>query len=191
MKKIFLTLAAIVCYAMTTVVFTSCGGDDSSSGGGSGGGDEPDVTPAGVELYASFTVDAETFTYFDMTVEYFDIAGNLKSEPMTSKDWEKTIIAPLPAKVGARLKIALKEDTPLDDNKKYNFDWIFSRTCFIVNKSGKCLDSSSSLTISSKGFTDKLGSIIKENVAKNYPDGVLFDLVYEVDSQGKKTKGSW
>ena len=185
-----MTLTAIVCCAMTTAVFTSCGGDDSSSGGGGGGGDEPDVTPAKVELYASFTVDAETLTYFDMTVEYFDEAGTLKSEPMTSKDWEKTIIAPLPAKVGARLKIALKEDTPLDDNKEYTFAWTFSRSCFIVNKSGQPL-TPTTLSISSKGFTKKLGSIIKENVAKNYKDGVVYDLIYEVDSKGNLTKSSW
>lgn len=191
MKKIFLTLAAIVCCAMTTAVFTSCGGDDSTSGGGGGGDEQPDVTPAGVELYASFTVDAETLTYFDMTVEYFDEAGNLKSEPMTSKAWEKTIMAPLPAKVGARLKIALKEDNPLDDNKNYTFTWTFSRSCFIVNKKGENLSSGISLSVSSKGFTDKPGSIIKENVAKNYKDGVVYDLIYEADSKGNLAKSSW
>jgi len=33
MKKIFMTLAAVLCCAMTTTVFTACSDDDTTSGG--------------------------------------------------------------------------------------------------------------------------------------------------------------
>ncbi|MBR4920007.1 MAG: hypothetical protein IKZ62_01655 [Prevotella sp.] len=187
MKKFFLTLAAIMCCAMTTAVFTSCGGDDSGNSGG-GGGEEDLTTPAAAVLTFSFTFNDETLNYFDMTAEYFDELGAIKSESITSKKWEKTVVSMLPAKLGVRLKATLKTD--LDDDEIYSFKWLYAYTCMIVNKKGNSLGEYSKSINGVTGFPDRTGRHIKEKLA-NMSDGVVYALVYEVDSKGKKVESSW
>ena len=106
MKKIMLTLAALLSCAFATTVFTACGSDD-----------KEDIIKPSVEeatptqMALTFTLDAtdDMTNYFDMVVTFDDGTGE-KQEAFTALEWSKTLTANLPAIFTFSRKIRVKED---------------------------------------------------------------------------------
>lgn len=106
MKKIMLTLAALLSCAFATTVFTACGSDD-----------KEDIIKPSVEeatptqMALTFTLDAtdDMAEYFDMVVTYDDGTGE-KQEAFTDLEWSKTLTSKLPATFTFSRKIRVKDD---------------------------------------------------------------------------------
>ena len=103
MKKTLMTLAAVLCCAMTMTVLTACGSDDETSK------KTDDKTRVGCGMKYMFSVGTELFQYVDFTVEYYDKDGKVQSEKMANELWEKTVETKLPGKVGVQVKLQMKE----------------------------------------------------------------------------------
>ena len=114
MKKFLMTLAAVLCCAMMTTTLTACGGDDSNTP------EEPDNTPAYVEMTFTFWGTQDMLDIADMTVTYNDGTG-AKTETVTTKDWVKTIKAKLPASFKFERKGDLKAGVTLSNDQNYSF----------------------------------------------------------------------
>ena len=72
-----MTLAAVLCCAMTTTVLTACGGSDDS-----GDVPGPDKTPVAGVIKAGIKVSEDMLKYLDLTVEYYDANGSVQKETM-------------------------------------------------------------------------------------------------------------
>jgi hypothetical protein len=115
MKKIMMTLAAVLCCTMTTVL-TSCGDDDKESEK-----TKKDQTPAYVQMTFTFKATEDMLEYCDITVKYNDGTGE-KTESMTSTEWKKTVKAALPATISFSKTTTLKagKDATTTDKIAYN-----------------------------------------------------------------------
>ena len=82
MKHFLMTLAALCCASL----FTSCNKNNPDQPVG------PGTTPVAAVMDYSFEVSDDLLNAFDLTVEYYDATGAVKSEAMTSKSWTKTIM---------------------------------------------------------------------------------------------------
>lgn len=132
-----MTIAAVLCCA---ALFTSCGKNNPSQS------DTPapakDTTPAAAVIVYSFTVTDDLVSAFNLTVEYYDAAGELKSETMTSKEWTKTVKSnQLPATLGARVKIQLKEGFDPSKGNVFSAKHNYGYNYCVVNKSDEKLGS--------------------------------------------------
>ncbi len=82
MKKYFMTLAAALCCAMTTTVFTACGSDDDSP--------KDSAKLISAEWTYEASVEGTLFELCDVSVTYKDENGQEKTEPVTGTTWSKT-----------------------------------------------------------------------------------------------------
>ena len=182
MKKNLMTLAAVLCCAMMTSMFTSCTKDDNV-----------DPTPAddtkpvaGIMNY-SLTVGDDMVNYLDLTIEYYDAAGKVQSEQMTQKTWTKKVKAALPAKLGMRLNLKLKNGVDPSTIAKFTESYTYAFEVYPVNKSEKMLEGgkggSSSITLSIGG--DKLAEW-----AEDHAKG-LTKCLYVIDAEGKLSSAKW
>ena len=105
MKKIIMTLAAVLCCTMTATVFTACGSDDKE--------EEPkpstEVTPTMVAMTFTFNATADMVNFFDMVITYNDGTGE-KQETMTGTQWKKTLKVKLPASFSFSRQCRVKAD---------------------------------------------------------------------------------
>lgn len=182
MKKIMMTLAVVLCCAMfVTVAFTACGDDNDVN------------TPANenkataVVMNCDLTVNDDMFNYLDLTVEYYDTNGKVQSEPMTAKNWKKTIQTKLPATLGARLKLQLKSDVDPSSLEKFTEDVKCVYSIIPVNASGNEMSKGDVYTIPSS--LDMPGNKVADWVAR-HADG-LVKFLYIVDANGQVTKSAW
>ena len=130
-----MTLAAVLCCAMTTTVLTACGGDDS--------GDTPgaDTTPVAAKLVSEITVSDDLVKYMDITVEYYDATGAIQKEQMTTTKWSKDVTAKLVTKLGARVTIKLKDgvDVSKIDKTTVSYSYAYAGAC--LNAAGQTVGS--------------------------------------------------
>ncbi|MBR4897170.1 MAG: hypothetical protein IKZ48_00050 [Prevotella sp.] len=131
MKKIFLTLAAVLCCAMTTTVFTACG-DDS---------DDSSENPAAPEFLGVATryyivVDSMMAELCDYTLTYYGDDNKLVTEQMKwtydksvkGSYWIKDVTSVvMPALVGAKMNVKLKEGAQLEGKRVGNYRPIVKR----------------------------------------------------------------
>ena len=122
MKKFMMTLAAVLCCAMTTTVLTACGGDDKDTPG-------PDNTPVTAQLLSEFKPSEDLLKYMDVTVEYYDASGSIQKETITG-DWTKTVRARIPAKLGIHVTIKLKDGVDVSTIDKATMGY---KTNFVAN----------------------------------------------------------
>ena len=132
MKKIMLTLAAVLCCAMTTTVLTACGGSDDS-----GDVPGPDKTPVAGVIKAGIKVSEDMLKYLDLTVEYYDANGSVQKETMDKTEWSKEVKAKLTAKLGARLLMKLKDGVDVSNLTNTTFAYSYSYRCAAVTSSNE------------------------------------------------------
>jgi len=175
-----MTLAAVLCCAMTTAMFTACSSDKDDD-------DKPINEPTYVAavMDSRFTVSADMLNKFDLFVEYYDENGKVQKEQLTQTEWKKSVKANLPAKLGARLKAQLKSGI---ETEGVRFDITYGHYY-------KCY------AVSSKGFTG-LGATSEENMSGGVIGSEVYDWVkkigddmvsylYSFDSEGTPTVASW
>jgi len=185
MKKIIMTLAAVLCCAMTMTVFTACGDDDDEDN------KKPeDVATSGVMECQLYT-DDETLGSFDFYVKYYDANGNVKNEKvvwtdqttlddLTVRTWTKKVVQKLPATLGILVEIKAKDG--IDPNGKYILSRGYNITFTSFTASGKRIDT----TIPNKDYTssrNKVGMLDEMLKEKGRP----LDIIYKYDVNGKGT----
>jgi len=170
MKKVILTLAAVLCCAS---LFTSCKKDSGSQSGGTG-------TPAYVVMSVKIPCTANMLEYTNMSISYE--AGNEKNtETITGSSWSMEFKVKLPGTIKIDRNVTLRNDRtiPADDSftytKGYNLSWKF------VDENGKEVKAGGIAGI--EGSTSGKGSRVQEmieqgklNISLNYPfdkDGKL------------------
>lgn len=115
MKKMMITMAAVLCCWVTMTVFTACGSDDDN-----------DNTPKtaeikGIGAHYTFSVTEQMSQLCDYTITYYGISGKLETEKATwtVKDglatWEKTVSnTVIPATFGLKVSAKVKSDAVLE-----------------------------------------------------------------------------
>lgn len=180
-RKFFLTALTMMCVMTTTTVFTACGDDDDNNTPADG-----NKATAAV-MNCDLTVGDDMFNYLDLTVEYYDANGQVQSEQMTAKNWKKTVQAKLPATLGARLKIQVKNGTDPASLEKLAEDVQYAYGVVPANASGKAL--SDGKTYASHLKLDIPGGKVAEWAAK-HADG-LVKFLYIIDANGQVTDSNW
>lgn len=162
MKKIMITIAAIVCCAMISTTLIACGGDDSDKGGN--GDPSVDKTPSIVSMTFSSDVNADMLEYFDIVMIYNDGTGE-KQETITTNKWTKTLTAKLPASFSFKRQIRVKANkydalvaaTKVTTTKQYSYVYE------IFNAAGKPVDKAD-LYKSVSGSVDGVGELVAKQV---------------------------
>ncbi|MBQ6653611.1 MAG: hypothetical protein IJM81_09535 [Prevotella sp.] len=182
MRKILMTLAAVLCCAMTTTVFTACGSDDDDNT------TKPDdTTPVGAVMdYSLETSDAMLAT-FDLTVEYYDANGKVQTEPMTQKTWTKKVSAKLPATLGARLKAQLKSGVDVSTQEKVSVAYGYNYMGYAVSATDKVV--SDIVSHGTSTSLDMKGEKVSEWLER-HADG-LVKFLFVFDAKGQPTSSIW
>ena len=180
MKQFLMTLAAVLCCAS---LFTSCNKNNPDQPVG------PDTTPVAAMMDYSFEVSDDLLNAFDLTVEYYDATGAVKSEAMTSKTWTKTVKSnQLPATLGARVNIKLKSGFDPSKEGVFNAKHLCGYQYDCINKSGEKVGKGGISTVEG-------GSSMKyEKVpayAERYQDKPIMKYLFNFAADGTATSGSW
>ena len=184
MKTKSLFTVAVLMGAMTMGVFTSCSSSDDNGGIET---NVPDYTPASASFTYKSTINPSLLEYVDVTVDYYDENGNVKTEKITEKEWTKKIATKLPVKVAVRQNLIKKEG--IDYTK---FDYITIETGLSVE--GSILTKSGS-AVGGIMLSDGSGhlSIPGDNFERFLTEkGTGYKKVFvQYDATGKKTDGNW
>lgn len=141
MKKNLMTLAAILCCAMTMTLFTACGDDDDE------GGKKPVVEATSGVMECQLYSSDRTLDSFDFYVKYYDDEGNIKSEKVVWSEqnnsdglrtWSKKVVQKLPSTLGISLEIKAKDG--IDLNGQYWIDRGYDVTFTSRTASGDVID---------------------------------------------------
>lgn len=180
MKKILMTLAAVLCCA---TMLSSCGKVDP------GQPEAPDTTPVAAVMDYKFTVTDDLFNAFTLTVEFYDAAGTVKTETMTSKEWTKSVkTTKLPATLGARLKIKLKDGFDSSKDAVFSAKHYYGYKYNVVNKSNENLGNTV-LGGSESGVDMKYEKV--PAYAERYRDKPIMSFVLNFAADGTATSGKW
>lgn len=189
MKKNYLfLLAAIFCYVMTTTVFTACSTEEE----GRGESNDKFVAVA-VKAQDTIIVTDELLEKFNLTIDYYDVDGKIKTEPLTTNTWIKSFKTPLPAKVGVRLRLNLKEGIAMDDLKGLSFrggrfccfTYVVDQTDHIYNTES-VQGKGSEITVNLPTNETRL-----ERLLDRYKNVGLDYYLYTYDEKGNYSSGAW
>ena len=183
MKKFLMTFAAVLCCAMTTTLFTACGGDDDDDNKNPA----EDLTPKAAVMDCEITVGDDMLNTFNLTIEYYDANGKVQSEKLTQKSWSKKVKASLPAKVGARLLLQIKDGVDVASAETFTAVYGYSYQAYAVTASDKVVSN-----IAAGGINTTLpmkGEKVADWVRKHY-DG-LVQVLYNFSSTGMGLSASW
>ena len=102
MKKIMMTLAAVLCCAMTTTVFTACGSDDdNSNSNGNESPTKPKIVGYQVDYSVEFPKEEQQRLYLcgnyyllcdKIEIGYFDENGQEQKEVVNNGKWSKSVV---------------------------------------------------------------------------------------------------
>ncbi|MCR5841591.1 MAG: hypothetical protein K6G86_05885 [Bacteroidales bacterium] len=180
MKKILMAMAAAAC---CTALFTSCGKNNPDQP------EAPDTTPAAAVMDYQFTVTDDLFNAFTLTVEYYDAAGAVKTETMTSKEWTKKVKTDkLPATLGARVSIKLKDGFDSSKEGVFSAKHYYGYEYYAVNKSNEKLGST--ISNGSGGGVDMKYEKVPA-YAERYLDKPIMSFVLNFAADGNATSGKW
>lgn len=179
MKKITMMFAAVICCAMTAIVFSSCGDDESPAA--------TDRTPVAAAMEYKMELGDQMLALFNMTIEYYDSDGTLKSEPMTQNTWTKKVRAKLPVTLGMRVRGQVKPGVDIDSQEKIFCSYGYSCNGYAVSATDLVVGnienngSSTSYEVSSETKAEWVQHII------NGFAGFLVDF----DANGRATSSRW
>ena len=181
MQTNILKNVAILCCAMLCTVFTSCGKEDNPNN------DNPsDSELSMAEMSMKIGVSDDLFSLLDLTVEYYDESGKIKSEAMTTPIWNKTVKNNLPCKLGARLKAVAKSGVQPSGSVDTNIDLFYAGSAISKNgqNQGEMVYSSSTggvLSVPAAGFSAYVNKL----------NGGLVSFLFEFNSKGTPKAISW
>ncbi len=175
-----MTLAAVLCCAMVTTVFTACGDDDDNSIN-SGKVTDNSAKATGVSLSVSISESVDILEYCDVVIEYNDGTGT-KTEAMSSSLWSKTFTATLPNTFTIKKIVTLKADKDMASATSIKYSHKYSYSYYLTNASGSRLD----IGGASSGGSD--GSGKADKVAEGITNGRMNSTyTYTFDSDGNLT----
>jgi len=167
MKKVILTLAAVLCCAS---LFVSCKKGDNP--------DTPDTTPAFVEMTFSFYATQDMINYTDMLVSYE--AGNEKnSVNQENLEWSKTVKVNLPCTIKFGRTITVKDGAQLTPDKNFAYTTGFGVSYNFLNAAGQQVKRGgiASSSVSSSMKADKVAVLINNGTLNS-------EFVYTFDKDG-------
>lgn len=173
-----MTLAAVVCCAMISTVFTACSDDDDKDSA-------PDTKAVAAVMTCKMDVSDDILAALDLTVEYYDADGKVQSEKMTKKEWEKEIRTTLPATLGARLKAKLKPDFDVTSDQKFAFGYSYAG--YAVNSSDDVV-ATPLIKAGERSKTLKADEIAEW--IESQPEGIVAYL-YFFDASGNASAATW
>lgn len=178
MRKSFMTLAAVLCCIMTMGLMNSC--KENNQPTPPTPTEEKQLT-AGAE-YMFQGVEALR-TYCDVTIEYYDSVGNIKSELLTQDKWEMTFWSEMPCKIGMRVSVKLKEGVGASTVPAV--DLSYSYKCMSLVNVGV------SLGIEGRFSPNLREGEIAEWIEDTQNDGGLVNYLITFDKNGRYTEGKW
>lgn len=179
MKKNLMTLAAALC---CSVLFNACNKDN--------GNDSPEVDdtkPVSAVMEYSLTVGDNMLAALNLTIEYYDADGTVKTEQMTQKSWTKKVKAKLPITLGARLKAQLKDGVDVSSWEKFTAAYGYNYNGYAVSASdlvvGNIVAKGTESSLDMKG--DKVPEWLERHT-----DG-LIKFAFDFAEGGQATSRSW
>lgn len=170
MKKVILTLAAVLCCAS---LLTSCKKDSSGS-------DTPSTsTPAYVVMNVSIPCTDDMLNNTNMSITYE--AGNEKNtETVTSKSWSKEFKVKLPATISISRAVTLKDDKTIPAEESFSYTKGYSVSWKFQDENGKDVKTGgiSSVGSQSSAKGEKIPGLIEEGKFN-------ISLEYAFDKDGK------
>lgn len=155
MKKVILTLAAILCCAS---LFTSC------QKGSDSGSDKPTtVTPVYVSMTVEIPASDDMLKYLNMSVSYE--AGNEKNtETVTAVTWSKTFQVKLPGSINVKRTVTLKDGKtiPAEESFSYARGYAVSWKFLDANSKEIRAGGMSSSKNTAKGVGSKVEDLVKK-----------------------------
>ena len=171
MKKLFLTLAAVLCCAS---LFTSC------QKGNSKEEEKPDTTLAFVQMTFSFAATQDMVDYTDMSVTY-EAGNEKKTENVSSLDWSKTVKVNLPCTIKFGRTVTVKEGAQLTSDKTFAYTSGYGVSYDFLNAAGQKVKQGGFASSSASG-SGKADKVAEELIKKGKLNS---EHVYSFDKDGK------
>ena len=176
-----MTLAAVLCCAMTATTLTACGNDKEEEE------NKPttEVTPTMVAMTFTFNATADMVNFFDMVITYNDGTGE-KQETMTGTQWTKTVTVKLPASFSFSRQCRVKTDKydAMAATPKVTITSLFIYSYDILDAQGKVIPGKSGgndlTTANSEGSGKKVADRANEG-------GYDKSYAYSFDVNGRMT----
>ena len=125
MKKIMMMLAAVLCCSAMMYLLSSC--------------NKPVNPPTSekkleAEMTYKFRANSKIRSHFDVTVEYYDADGQVKSEQVTDEgSFEKKVRTKLPCKLGMRVLLQVKEGQDVNTIRAFAGAYTYKVTGYVVD----------------------------------------------------------
>ena len=161
--------------AVAALALVACGDDEP---------DSPTPEPSKATEFVStlsMTVSQDLLDVANVTVYYIGSDGQVKSEPMGSTEWTKTITQKLPCKYGFAFACAKKPGVTIDESKTYTFSEILGRSFKVLDQNGKEI----SISGSNKELSF-INEVMGEDV-ETYISGLSFSYEFAVDENGTQS----
>jgi hypothetical protein len=182
MKKMMMTLAAVLCCAMTMTVFTACGSDDDDSKNPA-----EDTTPKQVAMNFVLYNTADMLNYCNIEISYDNGLGNAKTVTLTKDmvnenfSWKQMLTADrLPATFTISRKVTLKQS--IDEVEKFTYTRGYSYAYALYNAAGKRVFEST--PYANTGSSDGSGAKIAERINAGALDHTY---TFTFDAKGNMT----
>ena len=138
MKKLMMTLAAVLCCGM----IVSCNKSNTAQQDQKQDEKEAkDTTPAFIKATFTFYGTEDMVAIADMTGVFNDGTGE-KTEPIQTAEWSKTLQAALPATLTFGRTVKLKEGVELSAEKSYTYSRKHGITWVLLNAKGEVITNS-------------------------------------------------
>lgn len=160
--------------AVAALALVACGGDDESDNSTP----EPSKATEFVSTL-SMTASQDLLDVANVTVYYIGSDGQVKSEPMGSTEWTKTITQKLPCKYGFAFACSKKQGVTIDESKTYTFNEVLSRSFKVLDQNGKVISGSNK----ELKFKDE---VIGEGV-ETFISALSFSYEFAVDESGNQS----
>ena len=160
--------------AVAALALVACGGDDEP--------ESPTPEPSKATEFVStlsMTASQDLLDVANVTVYYIGSDGQVKSEPMGSTEWTKTITQKLPCKYGFAFACTKKQGVTIDESKTYTFNEVLTRSFEVHDQNGKIISGSNK----ELKFKDE---VIGEDV-ETFISALSFSYEYAVDENGTQS----
>ena len=138
---------------------------------------------------AALTFTDAMLEVLDITIDYYDNAGELKSEAVTAREWKFQTKAPLPTKAGMCVRVAIKEGIDIDSYEKVNLTITVAYRCAAVDANDLIVGPVHRVDGASFG-SELIGPHVQAWVnVINKKKSVSF--LYNFDAEGNSEKEEW
>ena len=160
--------------AVAALALVACGDDNEP--------DTPTPEPSKATEFLStlsMTASQDLLDVANVTVYYIGSDGQVKSEPMGSTEWTKTITQKLPCKYGFAFACTKKQGVTIDESKTYTFNEALTRSFEVHDQNGK--------VISGSNKELKIKDEVIGEAVETFISGLNFSYEYAVDESGNQS----